>query len=264
MYIFKSLYGRVLKHMLHEELLIFKQSIIDESFNVSIWVFCMLIIAGSFLASSTDSTLNFASFMLAGCVATMGLFRAYPTAFRLINDFEGERSIDFYLTLPIPSWLAMVKIMISVALQSIVFSLFVLPLGTLFIWGNFNVSTILWAQFFMLLFLASIFYGVFSLWITSKVSTLIKLTNVWSRFIFPLWFLGGFQYTWVRLHVLSKPLSYVALLNPVTYAMEGIRASLLGQEGYIVWWICVIALVVFTGLLYRDTLSRLKKRLDYV
>ena len=91
-----------------------------------------------------------------------------------------------------------------------------------------------------------------------------RIETVWTRFIFPLWFLGGFQFSWQIVYGISKPLSYVMLANPVTYVMEGLRAATLGQAGYIHFWICVGMLCAFsiaTGTLaYRG----LKKRLDFV
>jgi hypothetical protein len=46
--------------------------------------------------------------------------------------------------------------------------------------------------------------------------------------------------------------------------MEGTRATMMGQAGYLNIWFCAGMLVVFTGLAFAHTISGLKKRLDFV
>ena len=84
------------------------------------------------------------------------------------------------------------------------------------------------------------------------------------RFVYPLWFLGGFQYSWQVLYDFSPLFAYVSLLNPVLYVMEGTRAAILGQEGSLNFWLCILMLIFFTLLCGWHALKQLKRQLDYI
>ena len=57
---------------------------------------------------------------------------------------------------------------------------------------------------------------------------------------------------------------YIALLNPLLYPMEGIRAAFFGQGGFISFWFCISMLSFFTILFGFIGIKRLKKRLDFI
>ena len=91
-----------------------------------------------------------------------------------------------------------------------------------------------------------------------------KFDILWVRIVFPLWFLGGFEFSWNSVHLIAPKLSYLLLLNPIIYMTEGVRAALLGQDGMISFWICCLVLsVMFVGVGYWS-FKALKKRLDFV
>jgi ABC-2 type transport system permease protein len=257
-------YLNIFKHMVHEELLVFKKTFLEQCINMVIWLFCSLIISSYFLTSSFETTANFASFMLASCVGTLGLFESYPAVFRLVSDFEEEQSISSYLILPIPSWMVIVKIMTYIALRAAVFSLLTLPIGLMFIWSQFDISAVSWVKLISIILFSSAFYGTLTLWTTSYVQSTANLETVWIRFIFPLWFLGGFQYSWSMLYAINKPIAYLSLINPIIYIMEGCRAALLGSSNGTPFWACMSALALFTLVGSWQALTRIKKRLDYV
>ena len=108
------------------------------------------------------------------------------------------------------------------------------------------------------------FFGVFTVAVTAYVGALSKMENVWSRFIFPLWFMGGFQFSWASIHTLSPKLSYVFLCNPVLYVMEGMRAALLGQADCLPWAWCCIALLGFTTIGWWYAQYKMRRLLDFV
>ena len=59
-------------------------------------------------------------------------------------------------------------------------------------------------------------------------------------------------------------LSYVCLLNPVMYAMEGIRSAVLGSEGYLPFWICFFVMLIGGPILGGIGIWSLKRQLDFV
>lgn len=110
----------------------------------------------------------------------------------------------------------------------------------------------------------NIFYACFVLWSASIIANMSKFGSIWARYIFPMWFMGGFQFSWISLHKVAPIISYINLLNPMIYITEMVRISILGQEGYINFWFCLIAITFFSVLCLAISIRNLKQRLDFV
>ncbi len=256
-------YIKIFWQLLQEELVIYKSNFLDKIINLSIWVSCTAGIFG-YIMPAFGLSANFGSFQLAGLIASAGLFEVFPSVMVLVKDFDGDRVIDYHLTLPIPSWMILLKKLVYYAINCFSLCLGVIPIGKLVLWHQFDLSKIAIFPFLTMAVLISVFYGALTLWLASKVVNITKIGNVWMRFIFPLWFLGGFQFSWKVLHSIFPSFAYANLLNPLTYVMEGMRATLLGQEGYLNVWYCMAALVLFIVLCWWQASTRLKARLDFV
>jgi ABC-type multidrug transport system permease subunit len=209
-------------------------------------------------------TTAYAGFLIASLTVSAGLFEVWSSVTNLVSDFDGDNITSYYLTLPMPSWLVFVEKMAYYTINTAIMGILVLPISKLLAWNLFDLSKFDLFKFFLLFMLANVFYAAFTLWITSKVANLTKIGTVWMRFVYPLWFLGGFQFSWEVLHTTSPILAYVSLANPLLYVMEGARASILGQEGSLNFWLCAGMLAFFTCLCSWQGISQLKKRLDFI
>ena len=101
------------------------------------------------------------------------------------------------------------------------------------------------------------------MWLASWVKN-IDFPHIWMRFVLVLWTFGCYQYSWLTLHKAYPWWSYVALLNPMTYAFESTRAAVLGHVGLLPFWASCAALWFFIALFFWHALCLFKKRLDYV
>ena len=82
--------------------------------------------------------------------------------------------------------------------------------------------------------------------ITAHVGA-IKNGNVWSRFIFPLWFMGGFQFSWAVVNNFLHHFAYVLLCNPILFSLWKERVlHYWGQQDCLPWGVCCVALCGFT------------------
>jgi ABC-type polysaccharide/polyol phosphate export permease len=79
-----------------------------------------------------------------------------------------------------------------------------------------------------------------------------------------MWFMGGFQFSWMSLYSAIPVVAYIDLINPVIYVTEATRVALLGQEGYLSFWLCCGTLLLFSVGCAWYALKRMKKRLDFV
>lgn len=257
-------YFTIFKHLLHAEFIEFRKGFLDKMIDLSIVVFCSIVVMGYLVATQFNIGSAFGSFTLAGALASQGLWQVYPRVAGLIMDFDGEKHIAYQLMLPFPSWFIFIKLITYYTLSSIATNIFILPMGKLLLWNSFNLANINWIQFAFIFVLSNIFYAAFTLWVTSLTKDMSQMERVWIRFNFPLWFLGCSQNSWAAFHNLMPTIAYLNLCNPIVYIMEGTRAALLGQAGYLPFWHSCAALVGFTVLFAWLGINRLKKRLDFV
>jgi ABC-type polysaccharide/polyol phosphate export permease len=249
--------------LLSTRLLILRPYLFDKIFNLCVWAFCSLVVYG-YVMQQMGLASNFGLFSLAGIIATAGLFEMYGSVVSILLDFESERSISYYLTLPTTPRIVLLSMIGAYACQGFLLTMAMFPLGKLIFFNSLNLSAIHWPKFFVMAVLANIFYAALVPAIAASVKTIARMGNIWSRFIFPMWFLGGFQFSWTSILNVSKPLAYFLLCNPVIYIMEGIRASVLGQTGYLPWELCVAVLSGFCIISWMLSYRNMKKLLDFV
>ena len=182
----------------------------------------------------------------------------------LISDFEGNNITSFYLTLPVPSWLIFLRNLLFYSFNIATLAILVLPVSKLLVWNNFDLSQFSLLKFIIIFILTNLFYASFTLWTTSYVENMEKIGSVWMRYVYPLWILGGFQYSYKVLHSFNPILAYISLINPIIYIMEGTRAAILGQENSLPFWLCICMLLGFTIFCGALGITGLKKRLDFI
>jgi hypothetical protein len=249
--------------LLKTRLLIAYPFFFDKVINQSIWAFCSLFIAG-YVMQQFGLSSGFGLFQFAGVVGTAGLFEIYPSVVGMVIDFASEQTIFYYLTLPTTGLMVMLSMIIGFAIQGIALSLCMIPLGKLLFFNQLNLLNIAWIKLLITLIVANLFLSSLIPGVAAAIQNIGKIGNAWSRFIFPMWFLGGFQFSWISIYTISKPLAYCLLLNPVTYIMEAIRVSILGQSGFLNWYLCIGALIVFCLFSTCYSYYRMKKFLDFV
>ncbi len=260
-----ALSWRVCFEILATELVELRKTFFDQALNLAIWVFCTVIVMGYLTKLQFNITNeDFGVFNLAGCVATAGFFEVYPRSFNFIADLEGPQIISYYTTLPLPAWMVFVSKMIYWFISSSLRSLIVLPLGKLILWDSFSLSAVNWPKFALIFLVSNFFYSALTLFVSSIVPNMAKMENVWMRIIFPLWFLGGFQFSWYYLYSLSPAFGSMDLLNPIVYVMEGMRGAILGHEKNLSFPLCVVMIFLFAVTCLILGIKRLKKRLDCV
>jgi ABC-type polysaccharide/polyol phosphate export permease len=139
-----------------------------------------------------------------------------------------------------------------------------LPIGKLTLWNQFDLTQINYFKLFLSFIFQNIFYACFVLWVASIIEHMNQFGSVWARYIFPLWFMGGFQFSWVALHHVLPYVAYINLLNPMIYITEAMRISLLGQDGYLNFWLSLLAIAFFSVITLCVGIRNLKRRLDFV
>jgi hypothetical protein len=255
-------YWPIFYYLLLTDLHVFKKDFFGKVVDTAIWVVISLLVA-SYILPSLGVPADYGVLTLSGLLASAGLMEVYPNAMSLAADLTGQKIISYELTLPVPSWLVVVKKIIYFALTAASVSMVVLPIGKIMLFEQLDFSQVSWAKLVLIFVLTNAFNGAFALFIGTTVKN-IATDHTWMRFVFPIWFLGGFQFSWRLLYQVSPLCAYIDLLNPYIHITEGTRAALLGQPGYLSYWFCITGIVFFTLLFTIWGIYRMKKKLDFV
>ena len=201
-------------------------------------------------------------FIAVGSMVAWNFFGMLGYINTFLADLEGERSISYYLTLPISQGLVITRMAVSIGIQGMILSLFFLPVLKLLLGSGLSFEHASWLKFSIIYCSYNFLYGALTLVLVSMVRQMYGVLTIWQRYMWTMWYFGCAQFSWTTLYNINPILAYCNLLNPMTYAMEGTRAAVLGQENTLNYWYCLAMMWVFTSLALWIGVRRLKKRLD--
>jgi ABC-2 type transport system permease protein len=234
----------------------FKSDFFDNLIMFTNWV----VIFGYFMPSHHS---NLGSLILAGAIASFGLFGTIWRSNLLAQDVT-DKKINAYLILPMPSRYVFIGLVLSWSFYAAAITLCLFPIGQLLLWNQLDLSNFSVLKFIPLFILSHLFYGFFSLWISSLVTNLRNTGWLWCRVVNPMFMFSGFFYTWKEAYALVPCIGLLNLLNPLLYILEATKASFFGAQGYLPYWLCFSALLLFTLFFAIDGVKRFKRRIDYV
>lgn len=240
-----------------------RKTLTDKFINFYIWAACSLLVTG-YLMQAFGLAKDFGPFQLGGILATAGLFELYGNAVTIVADIEGDSTITYYLALPTSAFTVLASFVCYYALIGITMGILLLPLAKAILGAQFVLANVSWVSLMLFLALINMVCATATLMLSALIPSMDKFDILWTRFIFPLWFLGGFQFSWLSVHKTVPWFSYLMLANPITYTTEGVRAALLGQGDTLPLWLCSAVLCTLWILVSWGAYTTLKKRLDFV
>jgi hypothetical protein len=257
-------YWHVFQHMMHADFLTLKKQVLDIIINTIVW--CSTVtVSTAFIMPAFGVSQGYSLIMVGGVLASAISFAIYPHAVNLSNDLHNNRKIGFLTTLPIPWWLVCIKTVWSFLMAQLIISACAIPVVSLFIFSSLNFFAISWLLFASMFMLCNIFCACFTLFIATIIPNApLGATVAWMRYVFPLWYLGGFQFTWHGLARIAPLFAKINLLNPYTYMMEGMRSAMFPQGEHISSSICACMLILFSVGFFTLGSYRIKKQLDAV
>ncbi len=236
-----------------------------DSFIDSILFPSSIIIIAGYVFPALGLPLSYGGVMVVGgfmfmCWCTAGWVCAAP----MISDLEGDKTITYELTLPLPTWMMFFQKVCSFAMKAMILNGLTLVIGKLILLDRFDLSNFSLPKFLLMYLVANLLFGVLAVFLAFWLETSANFFRFWMRVCAQLVMFSGFQFTWATLYGISKLFAYAVLFSPVLYAFEGMRAAILGQAGNINYWTC---LGINCGLIIVFTLLGLhfcRKLLDSV
>jgi ABC-2 type transport system permease protein len=255
--------ARIFCWLLWRDIVVLRKNVFNRLLDATIWSGTNILIS-YYILPAFGIEPKFGLLIWVGTILTMAFFESGYAAQELVTDRSGNNHIGYLLTLPLPSWLVIIKLGCTTALNCMVLSIFMLPLGKLILQNNLDLGSLSIHKFILIFLVSNFFCGSFGIWVFSWAQSTVRFSEVWRRVFNPLWAFGGYQFTWLVFHKTFPRLSLIALINPLTYAFEGMRASILGNEGFIPFWISLIAVAFFTLIFTLWAIRWSRQLLDYV
>ena len=249
--------------LIRRDLTVFKGEFWGKFIDAGILLFTTVSVF-AYILPSYGLPADYGSFVLIGAIGRYGFFEVIGKVSMMIADIEGDRTILYTLSLPIPSWLVFVYIAVSWAIVWSIIALLMFPVGKLILFTQFDLGKISWFKLPLIFIASHLFLGFFALWLCSMMKNISSLGHLLTRVINPMNIFGAWLYSWQTAYDLSPAVGIAHLINPFLYVMEGMRAAALGQEGYIPFWHSFWVLSAFTAVLGWIAVRRLQKRMDCV
>ena len=200
-------------------------------------------------------------FFAGTCIAPI-IILAFQFTFDLLFDLEGNRAIDYQITILNPRLILLERVLFASFFVFFV-SIPYFPMAKLMLGATIDTSNTSWLSLFFILYLGALCCSAYHQF-AACVLRQNQITMFWVRVNHILIAFGGL---WIPLHVMhtySPVLGYLARLNPIIYLSEGIKQAIVGGKEFLPLAHCAIALCVFSVIFIVLSWHFFKKRVDHI
>jgi ABC-2 type transport system permease protein len=216
-------------------------------------------IFGRVMVGSGYMPATYKSLLLPGIIAISMVFTGiWAVAMPLIAEFQWTREIEDRLLAPIDiSWLAIEKVVAGM-IQAVVAGLVVIPLAWLVLRPGVDIHITEPLRFVTIILLVAAFSACGGLALGCSINQQ-HIGLMFGMVITPMIFFGCTYYPWSALKTFPI-LQKLVLINPLVYASEGLRATLVPQFPHLSVVAVLVALVFFDVLLLVLGLRQFEKK----
>ncbi len=240
-----------------------KQKVSQTLINTIIWVTSITLVT-SYVLPQLGIDRGYGNMILISSIMSCGVFEIFGNTSIMVSDLDGDRTISYLLTLPLPGWALLVEKAVSFAIHSALLTIMILPLGKFILGNQLLLSNVKPFHFLAAFITLHLFCGFFALVAIAYTKSMQNILHVWTRLLFPLWYFGGAQFNWHTLKGISPWLAHLSLLNPLVYPNEAMKEATLGAGNYLPFWPCIGMTVLFSVLFLVIAHKKMQKRLDYL
>ena len=250
---------QVFLRLIQRDMYVSLPTIKRRTINTIIWT-ALLVYVFEYVGLSTVA--GYGLFIAASECASVGFMQTFSKVTRIIGDLQGQRSITYYLTLPLPQWLLFMAMAISISLEFMIVNASIFPIAKLILGTKFPLSWIVFFKAICVFVCAHLLYGFCVLLFASMTDTMAQIASLRIRVADMLFWSGAYFFAWYRLYEKSHFFAYLDLLNPLVYANEGMRSAVFGGSNYLSVWLCCVVLLAFTAVVGTLGIKRMMKKVD--
>jgi ABC-2 type transport system permease protein len=236
-----------------------RRNLVPLLFQTFLQPLLFVFIFGRVMVGSGYLPAAYKSLLLPGIMAISMVFTGiWAVAMPLIAEFQFTREIEDRLLAPIDiAWVAIEKVLAGL-IQAIVAGLIVIPLGWIILRPGLELSVRSPLLFIVIVLLVAGFSAAGGLALGCTVDQQ-HIGLMFSMVLTPMIFFGCTYYPWSALSkfpILQK----IVLVNPLAYASEGLRATLVPQFSHLPTAFILVALALFDCLLLVSGLRQFQKK----
>jgi ABC-2 type transport system permease protein len=236
-----------------------RRNLVPLLFQTFLQPLLFVFIFGRVMVGSGYLPAAYKSLLLPGIMAISMVFTGiWAVAMPLIAEFQFTREIEDRLLAPIDiTWVAIEKVLAGL-IQAIVAGLIVIPLGWIILRPGLELSVRSPLLFIVIVLLVAGFSAAGGLALGCTVDQQ-HIGLMFSMVLTPMIFFGCTYYPWSALSkfpILQK----IVLVNPLAYASEGLRATLVPQFSHLPTAFILVALALFDCLLLVAGLRQFQKK----
>jgi ABC-2 type transport system permease protein len=245
--------------MLARDARVARRNAIPLFFQTFLQPLLFVFIFGRVMVGSGYMPSYYKSLLLPGIIAiSMVLTGIWAVAMPLIAEFQWTREIEDRLLAPIDiSWIAIEKVLAGM-LQALLAGLVVIPLAWLVLRPGVDISIRAPLDFIAIIVLVAVFAACGGLALGCSINQQ-HIGLMFGMLITPMIFFGCTYYPWSALKAFPI-LQKAVLINPLVYASEGLRATLVPQFPHLSIAAVLAALIVFDILLLMFGLHRFEQK----
>lgn len=254
----------IFKALLARDMKVFKGRLFNLAIDSSILVGLSIVIFGTLIPMMGMSQKLIAPVFLGHSLSFFIASLGFNWTLRMTYDLKFDRCIDYFLTLPLPKHWLFTYYLASFSIEAIIVTLPMATIGIIALgdsFGPINGSCVLFLGTY---FISLLFWGLFFLGSSFIYSYEWFKSNMWARRIMPLFILSTAYFTFAAIASVSPFISKLLMLNPVTYIIEGLRASLLGSQDYLPLSTCLIGSFIALAIMSIRLHYGIYKQLDPV
>ena len=216
-------------------------------------------IFGRVMVSSGYMPPAYKSLLLPGIMAISMVFTGvWAVAMPLIAEFQFTREIEDRLLAPIKiSWLAIEKVFFG-TMQALLAGLMVIPAAWLLLRPGVDLNLRSPISFACVTLLVALFSACGGLALGCSISQ-THIGLMFSMVLTPMIFFGCTYYPWSALAHFPV-LQRIVLINPLVYASEGLRATLVPQFPHLSLPVVLVMLTVFDLLFLATGLRQFHRK----
>ena len=245
--------------MLARDAHVARRNIVQLVFQTFLQPLLFVFIFGRVMVGSGYMPAYYKSLLLPGIIAISMVFTGiWAVAMPLIAEFQWTREIEDRLLAPIDiRWIALEKV-IAGMIQATLAGLVVIPLAWLVLGQGVGISVYSPWTFIVIVLLVAAFSACGGLALGCSINQQ-HIGLMFGMVITPMIFFGCTYYPWSALENFPL-LQKIVLINPLVYASEGLRATLVPQFPHLTTTAVLAALAIFDVLLLVLGLRQFDKK----
>lgn len=255
---------RVFLQFLHRDWYVFRKKITDVFINYVI--LSPLYLGGvaciqAYVFRGADT--HAATQLIAGSILLVLLQSSYKQTIELLFDFEGDRFIDYQMTVLSPRLIIIERVFFtSLFIWAITLPYF--PLTKLWFGSLLDFSHTNWIGLIIVAYVSALCCAAYHMLAAILLPSSSDITTLWARVNIVLLNTGGFAVPLFLIKKYAPHFSYLLYANPLMYITEGFRQALLRSPQYMSLTASCLGLLSFTTVFMLLAMHFFKKRTDHI